>query len=282
MFTSNASVSAQPGDLAQLVSPTNKSITIRLTPGGKLETHRGILYFDDLIGKTWGSQVESHTGQIYFLLQPGLADLLQETRRNTQIMYPKDIGFILLKMGIGIGSIVVEAGTGSGALTTALAWSVGEKGHVISYDMRPEMQKLAKKNLERLELADYVTLKNKDIGEGFDEENVDAVFLDLPNPYEYMGKVRACLKPGGQFGCILPTTNQVSRILFELYRENFAFVDVCELMLRYYKPAATRLRPTDRMIAHTGYLIFARPVIYTKQPAPDLENPGEFEIQNEE
>jgi tRNA (adenine57-N1/adenine58-N1)-methyltransferase catalytic subunit len=282
MITSNSPVSAAPGDLAQLVSPTNKSFTIRLTPGGKLETHRGIIYFDDLIGKTWGCQVETHTGHTYFLLQPGLADLIQETRRNTQIMYPKDIGFILLKMGIGIGSVVVEAGTGSGALTTALAWSVGEKGHVISYDMRSEMQKLAKKNLERLCLADYVTLKNKDIGEGFDEENVDALFLDVPNPYEYMGKVRACLKPGGQFGCILPTTNQVSRLLFELFRENFAFVDVCEILLRYYKPAATRLRPTDRMIAHTGYLIFARPVIYTKPPELDLENPGVFDLRIEE
>lgn len=266
MFTPNSPLYSQPGDLAQLVSPTNKSIFIRLIPGGKFETHRGILFFDDLIGKPWGSQVESHTGHIYFLLQPGLADLLQETRRNTQIMYPKDIGFILLKMGVINGSIVVEAGTGSGALTTAFALFVGEKGHVISYDIRQEMQILAKKNLEKLDLIDSVTLKLKDIGEGFDEQNVDALFLDLPNPYDYMDKVRKCLKPGGQFGCILPTTNQVSRLLFELYRENFAFVDVCEIMLRYYKPAATRLRPTDRMVAHTGYLIFARPVIYAKQP----------------
>lgn len=282
MITSNTSIYAQPGDLAQLVSPTNKSFTFRINPGGKLETHRGILYFDDLIGKPWGSQVESHTGQIFFLLQPVLADLLQETKRNTQIMYPKDIGFILLKMNIGAGSVVVEAGTGSGALSIALAWSVGEKGHVISYDMRPEMQKLAKKNLERLALAEFVTLKNKDIGEGFDEENVDALFLDLPNPYEYMDKVRACLKPGGQFGCILPTTNQVSRLLFELYRQNFAFVDVCEILLRYYKPAATRLRPTDRMVAHTGYLIFARSVTYIKKPELDLDNPGDFDFKSED
>ncbi|NMC13077.1 MAG: tRNA (adenine-N1)-methyltransferase [Chloroflexi bacterium] len=266
--------------MAQLVSPTNKSIFIRLIPGGKYETHRGILYFDDLIGKPWGSQVESHTGQLYVLLQPGLADLLQETRRNTQIMYPKDIGFILLKMGIINGSIVVEAGTGSGALTTALALFTGEKGHVYSYDIRQEMQILAKKNLDRLGLTDLVTLKLKDIGEGFDEKNVDALFLDLPNPYDYMDKVRECLKPGGQFGCILPTTNQVSRLLFELHRENFAFVDVCEIMLRYFKPAATRLRPTDRMVAHTGYLIFARPIIYTKQPPNNHD--GQEDLREEE
>lgn len=281
MLKSVASIIAQPGDLAQLVSPTNKSITVRLIPGGKFETHRGILYFDNLIGKTWGSQVESHTGQIYFLLQPSLGDLIQETRRNTQIMYPKDIGFILLKMGIGIGSVVVEAGTGSGALTTALAWYVGDTGHVFSYDMRLDMQNLAKKNLERLNLLDHVTFKNQDIAEGFEEENVDAIFLDLPNPYDYMDKVRTCLKPGGQFGCILPTTNQVSRLLFELFRENFAFVDVCEILLRFYKPAATRLRPTDRMVAHTGYLMFARSVTYIKKPGIDLDHPGEFDVRNE-
>ncbi|MEN6392607.1 MAG: tRNA (adenine-N1)-methyltransferase [Anaerolineaceae bacterium] len=276
MFKSNSSTVTQAGDLVQLVSPTNKSIFVRLNPGGKFETHRGILYFDDLIGKSWGSQVESHTNQIYFLLKPGLADLIQETRRNTQIMYPKDIGFILLKMSIGIGSVVVEAGTGSGALTTALAWSVGTTGHVISYDCRSEMQALARKNLEKLGLIDNVTLKLKDIGEGFDEQNVDALFLDIPNPYEYMDKVRHCLKPGGQFGCILPTTNQVSRLLLDLHRQNFAFVDVCELLLRYYKPAASRLRPTDRMIAHTGYLIFARPIIPSIEIPPELSEQYEF------
>jgi tRNA (adenine57-N1/adenine58-N1)-methyltransferase catalytic subunit len=264
---------AGAGDLCQLVSPTNKVFIIRLEAGGELHTHRGILRHDDVIDKPWGSRVHTHTGGIYFMLPPSLSDLLRETKRNTQIMYPKDIGLLLVTMGIGPGKHVLEAGTGSGALTTALAWSVGPQGRVTSYDIRPEMQNLARKNLERVGLAERVTFKNRDIAEGFDERGVDALFLDLPNPYDYLEQVRQSLKPGGFFGTILPTTNQVTRLLGAFYQHHFAFADVCEVMLRYYKPVAERFRPTDRMVAHTGFLIFARPML----PEADAPLDGEIE-----
>lgn len=272
---------AQPGDLAQLVSPTNKTFILRLAPGGKFESHRGILVFDELIGQPWGSQVLTHTGKSYFLLQPSLADILQETKRNTQIMYPKDIGYILVRLGIGPGVQVLEAGTGSGAFTTALAWAVGPQGKVYSYELRGEMQNLARKNLDRLGLLERVQLSLGDIGEGFAETNVDALFLDVPNPYDYLPQVRAALKPGGHFGAILPTTNQVSRLVGALYQQHFAFTDVCELILRYYKPVPERLRPTDRMIAHTGYLVFARPMLL-QTPLPGITGEGEFRDENSE
>jgi tRNA (adenine57-N1/adenine58-N1)-methyltransferase len=205
------------------------------------------------------------------MMPPSLADLLQTIKRNTQIIYPKEIGFILVTMGIGPGKIVIEAGTGSGALATALAWNVGPQGHVYSYDAREEMQRLARKNLERVGLAERVTLKLRDISAGFDEQGVDAVFLDVPNPYDYMHHVRQALKPGGFFGSILPTVNQITHLLNALRQNNFAFIDVCEILLRYYKPVPDRLRPTDRMVAHTGYLIFARPIIPAEHPpAPAL------------
>ncbi len=260
---------ARAGDLAQLVSPTNKSFILRLTPGDELHTHRGILRHDDLIGLTWGSEVFTHLGKTYYLLQPSLSDLLRELKRNTQIMYPKDIGFVLVTLGIGPGMHVVEAGTGSGALTIALAWAVGPQGRVTSYDLRPEMQNLARKNLERLGLLDQVTLKLRDIAQGFDEQDVDALFLDLPNPYDYLQQARQALKPGGHFGTILPTVNQISRLLDAFYQYNYAFVDVCEILLRYYKTVSERLRPTDRMVAHTGYLAFARPMLapFPSRPA---------------
>jgi tRNA (adenine57-N1/adenine58-N1)-methyltransferase len=254
---------ARSGDLAQLVSPTNKVFIIRLTPGEELHTHRGILPHDDLIGQPWGSQVFTHLGKAYFLLQPSLSDVLRDLKRNTQIMYPKDIGFVLVTMGIGPGVQVVEAGTGSGALTIAMAWAVGDQGQVTSYDQRPEMQNLARKNLERLGLLERVSLKQRDIAEGFDEQNVDALFLDVPNPYDYLGQARRALKPGGYFGTILPTVNQITRLLDAFYQYDYAFVDVCEIMLRYYKTVSERFRPTDRMVAHTGYLAFARPMLET-------------------
>jgi tRNA (adenine57-N1/adenine58-N1)-methyltransferase len=251
---------AQAGDIALLISAQNKRFIFRLTQDGKFETHRGFLKHNDLIGKSWGSRVYTHLGSPYVLLQPSLADILIETRRNTQIMYPKDIGFILVSMDIGPGKHVIEAGTGSGAFTTALAYIVGRDGWVSSYESRPEFQYLAHKNLDRLDLADRVDFKLRDIAEGFDEKNVDAVFLDLPNPQDYIHQAKQALKPGGYLGSILPTTNQVSILLIELRRANFAFVEVCEIILRYYKAYADRLRPTDRMVAHTGYLIFARSV----------------------
>jgi len=270
-----ANALAQAGDIAQLISAQNKRFIFRLVPDAKFETHRGYLSHNDLIGKPWGSRVFTHMDSPFVLLQPSLADILVETRRNTQIMYPKDIGFILITLDIGPGKHVLEAGTGSGSFTTALAFSVGPQGRVTSYESRPEFQHLARKNLERLGLADRVDFKLRDIAEGFDESNVDTVFLDLPNPQDYLLQAKAALKPGGYLGSILPTTNQVSLLLIALRRANFAFIEVCEIMLRYYKAVADRLRPTDRMVAHTGYLIFARSVVSgladIDQPAPDSE-----------
>ncbi len=252
---------AQEGDLAQLVGLNHKHFIIQLKPGTQFHTHRGILNHDDLIGKPWGCQVFSHSGSPFFLLQPAHSDLIRGTKRNTQILYPKDIGFIIITMGIGPGHNVIEAGTGSGSLTSALAFAVGSTGKIISYEKREEMQTLAKKNIDRLNLTDRVIFKLRDIEMGFDETNVDAVFLDLPNPGDYIPQVAKALKPGGFFGCLLPTVNQVSHLLYTLRKNHFAFIEVCELLLRYYKPEPARLRPTDRMVAHTGFLIFARPVL---------------------
>jgi tRNA (adenine57-N1/adenine58-N1)-methyltransferase len=265
---------AREGDLAQLVGNDHKHFIIRLEIGGQLQTHRGYVNHDDLIGLPWGSQVHSHIGKPFHLLEPSLHDMLLDTQRNTQIMYPKDIGFVLVNMDIGPGKHVLEAGTGSGAFTTALAFAVGPGGRVTTYEVRPEMQKLAQKNLARVGFEDRVIFKLRDIAEGFDEENVDAVFLDVPNPEDYIAQTRAALKTGGYLGCILPTVNQISRLILALKKNSFAFIEVCEILLRYYKTIPQRLRPTDRMVAHTGYLIFARPII----PIPEDEITSDEDI----
>ena len=254
----HTSAIAQDGDLAQLVGLRHKHFILTLQAGAKFETHRGILQHDDLIGKPWGTQVFSHIGSPFFLLQPSLADLINELPRTTQILYPKDIGFILITMGVGPGQTVMEAGTGSGSMTTALASAVGPQGRVISYEVKPDVQNLARKNLTRFGLDSRVDLKLRDIQEGFDETNVDAFFLDVANPYDYITQVRAALKPGGYLSCLIPTFNQVEKTLVALRQSQFAFVEVCELLLRYYKPEPARIRPTDRMVAHTGFLLFAR------------------------
>lgn len=266
MLVNQSSAIARDGDLAQLVGLRHKNFILALQAGAKFETHRGILQHDDLIGKPWGTQVFSHIGSPFFLLQPSLAELITELPRTTQILYPKDIGFILVTMGIGPGQTVMEAGTGSGSMTTALAYLVGPEGRVISYEIKPDVQNLARKNLTRFGLESRVDFKLRDIQQGFEETEVDSFFLDVPNPYDYTGQVRAALKPGGFLCCLIPTFNQVEKTLIALRQNRFAFVEVCEVLLRYYKPEPSRLRPTDRMVAHTGFLVFARRIEPSDDP----------------
>lgn len=252
---------AEEGDLVQLVGLRHKSFIFTLQGDAELHTHRGIIRHNDLVGLPYGSKIYSHNGAPFFLVIPSIAEVLLDLKRSTQILYPKDISFLIMNMGIGPGQHVMEAGTGSGAMTTALAFFVGAEGKVISYEQRIEFQNLAKKNLKKLGLDQRVEFKLGDIQDGFVETNVDAFFLDVQNPYDYIEQVRAALKPGGFFGCLVPTTNQVSRLLIALRMNKFAFVDVVEVLLRYYKPEPERLRPTDRMVAHTGFLVFGRPMI---------------------
>ena len=266
----------RPGDLVLLVGRDRKRRLIRLEPGETLQTHKGVLRHDDLIGRPWGSRVVTHMGFPFLLLRPSLNDRILHLRRISQIVYPKDAGYILLKMNIGPGARVIEAGTGSGALTMMLAHAVRPDGRVYSYDVRSDMQRLARKNLRSAGLEDVVEFKLRDVAEGFDEADVDALFLDLPNPWDYLRQAHAALSNGGFFGSILPTANQVSRLLVALERASFGFVEVEEVLLRPYKPVAERLRPTDQMVAHTGFLIFARSLVAEEEAAATTD-PGEVQ-----
>lgn len=250
----------QDGDLVLLVGQRHKHYIITLKAGMDFQTHRGVLQHDDMIGKPWGTKLRSHLDNPFYVFQPSLADVLREMPRNTQILYPKDIGFIFMTTGVGPGSRVLEAGTGSGSMTTALAYAVGDTGKVYSYEVREPMQKLAKKNLRRLGLDHRVDFKLRDIEAGFDEENLDVLFLDVQAPHDYIPQARAALKPGGFFASLVPTFNQVENLLLALNQNNFAFIEACEIFLRYLKPQPARIRPTDRMVAHTGFLVFGRRV----------------------
>jgi tRNA (adenine57-N1/adenine58-N1)-methyltransferase len=252
---------AQSGELALLVGRDRKTFIIRLSPGAQLHTHRGVLAHDDLIGAPWGMQLSTHMGYPFFFLRPSTDDLVRDLKRTTQIVYPKDAGYILMKMRIAPGCRVVEAGTGSGGLALVFAQAVSPSGRVYTYEVRAEMQELARTNLEQLGLVDVVEFRLRDIADGFDEQGVDALFLDVPNPWDYLIQAHRALGGAGFFGCILPTANQVSRLLGALEEVDFGLIEVEEIMLRPYKAVPARLRPMDRMVAHTGYLIFARALI---------------------
>jgi len=276
------------GDVIQLRSRRDrKAFHFRLEPGRRLETHKGIFEHDNVIGCSYGQEITSHLGESFFILRPSTDDLLRTIRRKSQIIFPKDVGFILLKLAIVPGKLVVEAGTGSGALTLAMAQAVGPQGHIVSYDVREDMQNLARRNLELENLTDRVTLKQRDIVEGFDETNVQSLFLDVPNPWDYLGVARAALGGGGHFGALVPTANQVIELLDGLNQEAFVYPEVLEILMRYYKTVPARMRPDDRMVGHTGYLVFARPVEFAHpkraildETDPDYESTN-TDIDNE-
>jgi len=257
----NTAQTVQIGDLALFIDPRGKKHLVQLYARGMLQTNHGQVVFSELVGQPWGSIIKTHLGKPFIMLQPSLNEILLNIKRTTSIMYPKDIGYILLNMNIGCGDKVIEAGTGSGALTVALCWAVGIEGHVYSYDTREKFKSLAQKNVRKIGFSERVSFTTRDVAYGFDETGVDSVFLDLPNPEDYLPIVRDALKPGGFFGSLVPTVNQVTRLLEAMQAHDFSNVEVCEIMLRYYKSIPARLRPDDRMTAHTGFLIFARPVI---------------------
>lgn len=246
------------GDLVMLWSPKKgDSFLVRLTPKASQSTHLGILYHDDLIGLAYGDPTLSSTGKTFFLMKPSMGDFMRRIRRQTQIVFPKEAGYILLHLSIFPGARVVECGSGSGSLTTFFANMVGDEGRVFSYDRRPDFSALAQANCERWGVAGRVEFKVRDIETGFDETEADAVFLDVQTPEDYLKQARLALAPGRQIGLIVPTTNQLERVIPALQAESFVNIEILELFLRRYKATAARLRPEDVMVGHTGFLVFA-------------------------
>ena len=245
------------GDVV-LVVLGRKRFLMRLQAGEVQHTHRGLIHHDDLIGEVPGKPLTTHLGDPFVALPPSLHDIIMSIQRRSQIVYPKEIGYILLKLNVGSGSRIVECGTGSGALTIALAHAVRPDGRVYSYEQREDMLRVAAKNLANAGLLEQVELKQRDIAEGFDERDADGLFLDVRMPWMYLQQAWDALVEGGFFGAIVPTANQISDLIEGLDEHGFHDIEVCEILLRFYKPVAARLRPMDRMVAHTGYLIFAR------------------------
>jgi tRNA (adenine57-N1/adenine58-N1)-methyltransferase len=237
-----------------------KRSLMRLQAGQVQHTHRGLIRHDEIIGQVPGKQLTTHLGYPLVVLRPSLHDIIMSIERISQIVYPKEIGYILLKLNVGPGSRVLEGGTGSGALTIAMAHMVRPAGRVYTYEHRDDMLRVATKNLADAGLLDWVDLKQRDIAAGFDERDMDAAFLDVREPWLYLSQTWEALSEGGFFGAIVPTTNQVSDLVAGLEGGHFTDIEVCEILLRSYKPVAARLRPADRMVAHTGYLVFARRV----------------------
>lgn len=246
------------GDLIILTNPAGKRYLRRANINDDLHCNEGVLPMADVMSAEYGSIVRTRQGYPFKLMRPTLSDLVQGVKRQTQIIYPKDIGYICMRLGVGNGRKVIEAGTGSGSLTIALSWFSGENGRVCTYEARPEFHALARRNIEWAGMGHNVTMHNHDIANGFLDTDADALFLDVRTPWEYLEHAVKAVKPGAVLGFLLPTVDQVNTLLLALERGPFDDFEVAEILVRRWKPVADRLRPEDRMIAHTGFLIFAR------------------------
>ena len=248
----------QYGELFILISAKGKRSLRRLLEGQDIHGTDGVIPAAALAEVDFGVEVKTLQGTPYRVLKPTLYDLVRGIKRQTQIIYPKDIGYICMRLGVGNGTRVIEAGSGSGSLTLALSWFSGDRGHVYTYEARQEFYDLCRRNLEWAGVGHNVTQHLRDIQDGFDQTDADALFLDVRTPWEYLPQVAAAVKPGAALAFLLPTVDQVSLLLKGMESGPFDEQEVEEILVRGWKPVADRLRPNDRMVAHTGFLVFAR------------------------
>jgi tRNA (adenine57-N1/adenine58-N1)-methyltransferase len=225
-----------------------------------MHTHIGIIDVSAIIGMEYGSAVRTTEGRIIFLIEPTLHDFIMKSERKTQIVYPKDLGYIAARSGLKNGSKVLEIGTGSGALATFLAGIVKPDGHVHSFDVNPDFIEIAKRNLDKAGMSDYVTLNRHDPHNGVDVRDADVAIVDLGDPWTVLDQVHDALKGSGGFVAICPTMNQIEKTAEALKRAGFVDVDCVELMIRGIEAREGMTRPSMRMIGHTTYLVFARKV----------------------
>jgi tRNA (adenine57-N1/adenine58-N1)-methyltransferase len=224
----------------------------KIEPGKSFHGTGGAINFSDLIGTEYGVKFGS-----YEIYEPTLEDIIMYgVRRETQIVYPKEACHICFKLNLKNGSKIFEAGAGSGALTCIFSRMVGPEGKVVTLEKEERHYKNSRKNIERFTDWDNVDLRQGDIID-FDETDFDAAFIDVREPWTVIEKVRDILKGSAYLGIIVPTTNQVIESLRAL-SDGFGDIEVLEIMLRRYKTIPERVRPEDRMVAHTGFLIFAR------------------------
>jgi len=249
------------GDNILLYLDLRRTYMIKVQAGQTFHTHKGYVKFDDLIGKDYGSTFKSSLGVDFTVLKPALTDYIMKSSRNTQITYPKDAALIVIFSGIGPGSRVVESGTGTGALTTALAHYVKPNGKIYTYDIREEGQKTAEKNLRRSGHLDFVELKLKDVVAGIDERDIDAVILDLAVPWLVVPQAYEALKPSGVIVSFSPTIDQVVKTAEALREHNFVAIETFECIMRGMQVERGKTRPQTLMTGHTGYITHARKVI---------------------
>ena len=266
----------QEGEFALLVDFKGRHYLTRLARDETFYTHMGHVTHAEMIGGQEGSWVATNKGHLLLVFRPTLADFVLEMPRPRQVIYPKDLGAILLYADIFPGARVVEAGLGSGSLTMALLRAVGHHGGIVSYELREDVAEKALANINAmLPNVDNLTVRIADIYQGIQERDLDRIVLDLPEPWHVVPSAGQALVPGGIFLSFLPTVLQVHDLVITLNESGiFQLVLTQEVMLRSWHVTKRSVRPDHRMVAHTGFLVTARKT-FPKTFRPGGDDPRE-------
>ena len=247
------------GERVLLLDSKQRRHLVTLAEGGEFHSHTGIVRHDDLIGRDEGITVRTTMGARLVVVRPTLGEYVLEMPRGAQVIYPKDLGPILLLADIFPGAKVLESGVGSGALTMTLLRAIGPTGSVVGYELRDDFASRAQRNVAGL-LGDDLPLRVevRDAYDGIDEEALDRIVLDLPEPWRVVKHAVSALRPGGILLAYLPTIGQVARLREEIAQSAFGMAQSLEVLHRTWHVDGQSVRPDHRMVAHTGFLTHAR------------------------
>jgi tRNA (adenine57-N1/adenine58-N1)-methyltransferase len=243
-----------------LLDRKDREYLVRLQRSRPIAIRGGKIPIEELIGRDEGCVVRSSLNEPFLVFRPTLPQLIPNLPRNAQVVYPKDLGPILIWADLFPGARVVEAGVGAGALSMTLLRAIGSSGQLVSYDIRKDFADMACRNVSKyFGPTPNWTLKIGDIGTELDETEVDRVVLDLPEPWRVIEGAWKALKPGGVFLSYLPTVIQVKSLVDALRDDKrFACIETTETLMRFWHIKGMSARPQHRMIAHTGFLTSAR------------------------
>ncbi len=252
----------QPGEDIILTDPKGEEHLVTLTPGKPFGTHRGNILHDDIIGKPDGSRVWTARGTEYRVFRPTFNQYILNLKRHAQIIYPKDIGPILLWADIFPGATVLEAGIGWGALSIKLLEAVGQAGRLVSYEVREDFAESGKKTVIRfLGECPNLEIKVRDIYAGIEEKEVDRIVLDLPEPWRVVPHAPEALAPGGIILSYLPSTLQVKQMVDALVaRGSFTEPEVFEVIHRPWHVKGQSVRPVQWMFSHSAFIVVGRKI----------------------
>ncbi len=244
------------GERVVLIDSRGRRYLVTLRPNGEFHTHAGVVDHGSVIGRPEGSAIRSTTGTRFIALRPTLAETVLKMPRGAQVIYPKDLAVLLMVADVHVGSRVLEAGVGSGALSMAL---LRAGAVVIGYEVREDFAQRALQNVVAFigDDAPY-TVEQRDVYEGIAHRDLDSVLLDLPEPWRVVGHAEQALRPGGALVAYLPTINQVAALRARLEESCFGMAETLEVFHRTWHVTGRSVRPDHRMVAHTGFITHAR------------------------